>query len=486
MRARIADAEGFVEHGGVKIHYEVYGEGGPTILLHADVDDHPQAVLEGADPLPGPPPPRGRSTTGRATAAPTGRSTRRRTTSEAQVALRARGPRRDRHRPGRRGRAVQGRELGAGAGGRARRPRAAARSSSARRSPLGATPCERGPRTPASTAGARPGAVPGAARRRGPARALGEVQPRVLAATHYEDFLWFFFGQCFPEPHSTKPIEDGVGWGLRDRRGEVLVAESQASRPDAGDDRGVVRARSPARSWSIHGDDDRISPLRRSEVIAELTGGELVVLDGRRAHPAGPRPGAGQPAASTSSPSGSGRPRRTGAGPGRRWNHRPKRVLYLSSPIGLGHARRDLAIARELRERHPDVADRLARPSTRSPGCSSDAGERVHPASRLAGQRVRAHRERGRRARPALLRGAAPDGRDPASRTSWSSTTSSRDGAVRPRRRRRGLGRRPLPAREPGAEAVRVRLADRLRRLPADARRRASARRWSRPTTTPR
>ena len=28
---------------------------------------------------------------------------------------------------------------------------------------------------------------------------------------------------------------------------------------------------------------------------------------------------------------------------------RPKRALYLSSPIGLGHARRDLAIARELR-----------------------------------------------------------------------------------------------------------------------------------------
>jgi predicted glycosyltransferase len=27
-----------------------------------------------------------------------------------------------------------------------------------------------------------------------------------------------------------------------------------------------------------------------------------------------------------------------------------KRVLYLSSPIGVGHARRDIAIARELRK----------------------------------------------------------------------------------------------------------------------------------------
>ena len=43
---------------------------------------------------------------------------------------------------------------------------------------------------------------------------------------------------------------------------------------------------------------------------------------------------------------------------------------------------------------------------------------------------------------------------------------------LRPGGRRRGLGRRPLPAREPRAQAVRVRLDDGLRRLAADARRR--------------
>ena len=31
---------------------------------------------------------------------------------------------------------------------------------------------------------------------------------------HYEDFLEFFFSQCFTEPHSTKQCEDCVGWGL--------------------------------------------------------------------------------------------------------------------------------------------------------------------------------------------------------------------------------------------------------------------------------
>ena len=41
---------------------------------------------------------------------------------------------------------------------------------------------------------------------------------------------------------------------------------------------------------------------------------------------------------------------------------------------------------------------------------------------------------------------------------------------VRPRHRRRGVGRRLLPPREPGAQAHGLRLDDRLRRLAADAR----------------
>ena len=59
---------------------------------------------------------------------------------------------------------------------------------------------------------------------------------------------------------------------------------------------------------------------------------------------------------------------------------RPKRVLYISSPIGLGHAQRDVAIANELRKLHPDLQiDWLAQhPVTRVPEA---CGERVHPAS---------------------------------------------------------------------------------------------------------
>lgn len=65
-----------------------------------------------------------------------------------------------------------------------------------------------------------------------------------------------------------------------------------------------------------------------------------------------------------------------------RAQRRPRRALFLSSPIGLGHARRDVAIAQELRKLHPDLQiDWLAQhPVTR---VLADAGESVHPASAL-------------------------------------------------------------------------------------------------------
>jgi predicted glycosyltransferase len=59
---------------------------------------------------------------------------------------------------------------------------------------------------------------------------------------------------------------------------------------------------------------------------------------------------------------------------------RPKRALYISSPIGLGHAQRDVAIAGELRKLHPDLQiDWLAQhPVTE---VLAARGEHVHPAS---------------------------------------------------------------------------------------------------------
>jgi predicted glycosyltransferase len=73
------------------------------------------------------------------------------------------------------------------------------------------------------------------------------------------------------------------------------------------------------------------------------------------------------------------------APPPRHWargRSRRKRALYISSPIGLGHAQRDVAIADELRKLHPDLEiDWLAQhPVTR---VLQAAGERIHAASAL-------------------------------------------------------------------------------------------------------
>ena len=66
-----------------------------------------------------------------------------------------------------------------------------------------------------------------------------------------------------------------------------------------------------------------------------------------------------------------------------RWTRgrsRRRRALFVCSPIGLGHAQRDVAIARELRQLVPDLEiDWLAQhPVT---AVLEGEGERVHPAS---------------------------------------------------------------------------------------------------------
>jgi predicted glycosyltransferase len=63
-----------------------------------------------------------------------------------------------------------------------------------------------------------------------------------------------------------------------------------------------------------------------------------------------------------------------------RGRRRGRRALYISSPIGLGHAQRDAAIADELRKLHPDLEiDWLAQhPVT---AVLEARGEQIHPAS---------------------------------------------------------------------------------------------------------
>jgi pimeloyl-ACP methyl ester carboxylesterase len=93
----------------------------------------------------------------------------------------------------------------------------------------------------------------------------------------YRGFLEFFFAQMFTEPHSTKPIEDCVGWGL-DTAPETLVA-TQTHGLDEHTVRDLAaRLRCPV--LVIQGTHDAITGAGRGIALAEATGGELVLLEG--------------------------------------------------------------------------------------------------------------------------------------------------------------------------------------------------------------
>lgn len=193
--------------------------------------------------------------------------------------------------------------------------------------------------------------------------------------TDYRDFLEFFFSRCFNEPHSTKPIEDCVGWGL-DTSPEVLVATAVAGGLD---DRDAVldvcsRVRCPV--LVIHGDRDAISPVERGAELARATGGSLLVMEGAGHIPLARDPVAVNLAIRDFATPSDPRNRAWTRGKSRR-----KRALFISSPIGLGHAQRDVAIAKELRALVPDLEiEWLAQnPVTR---VLEGEGETIHPASR--------------------------------------------------------------------------------------------------------
>lgn len=61
-------------------------------------------------------------------------------------------------------------------------------------------------------------------------------------------FLEFFFATAFSEPHSTKQIEDAVGWGMRADPQTVVSARWRRTGP-TGRRRSSYAGGSAARSW---------------------------------------------------------------------------------------------------------------------------------------------------------------------------------------------------------------------------------------------
>jgi pimeloyl-ACP methyl ester carboxylesterase len=96
---------------------------------------------------------------------------------------------------------------------------------------------------------------------------------------HHEDFLQFFFAKIFAEPHSTKQIEDCVGWGL-EMAPETLIACHQALELCGLESFRDVCARVRCPVLVLHGDEDAIRPLAQGAALAETIGGTLVTLEG--------------------------------------------------------------------------------------------------------------------------------------------------------------------------------------------------------------
>ncbi len=194
----------------------------------------------------------------------------------------------------------------------------------------------------------------------------------------YEGFVRWFADELLPEPHSTKQFEDFVEWGL-DTSPDVLLAEWESPSADL----------ATMREWTsqvscpvlaISGTDDRCQSPRRGEVLAEVTGGQHLLIDGAghlapARHPVVVNRAIADFVATL--------PRVPVDAQPQRWRMaltRQRKALFLCSPIGLGHARRDIAIARALREERPDLEiEWLAQPPVTH--LLEAAGETIHPAS---------------------------------------------------------------------------------------------------------
>jgi pimeloyl-ACP methyl ester carboxylesterase/predicted glycosyltransferase len=193
----------------------------------------------------------------------------------------------------------------------------------------------------------------------------------------YRGFLEFFFSELFNEPHSTKQIEDMVAWGL-DTTPEVLnVTECDLGYEGQAGAEALCRGVS-APVLVIHGDADRITPFECGVRVAELTGGRLVTFEGSGHGPQAREPVRVNRLICEFAAHVGGRP----AAPARwvRAQARPRRALYVSSPIGLGHAWRDVAIADQLRRRVPGLEiEWLAQSPVTA--VLERRGETIHPAS---------------------------------------------------------------------------------------------------------
>jgi pimeloyl-ACP methyl ester carboxylesterase/predicted glycosyltransferase len=193
----------------------------------------------------------------------------------------------------------------------------------------------------------------------------------------YCGWVEFFMSQVFTEPHSTKQREDGVAWGLETTAETLLLTGPGVAEPDVDAAEAICQqVRCPV--VIVHGDQDGVVPYETGVALARWTGGQMVTIRG-----GGHAPTMRDPVQANLLIRGFAESLGPCAPASRTWTRardRRLRVLYVSSPIGLGHARRDLAIADELRKLRPglEVHWLAQHPVTE---LLKRRGELIHPAS---------------------------------------------------------------------------------------------------------
>jgi pimeloyl-ACP methyl ester carboxylesterase/predicted glycosyltransferase len=169
----------------------------------------------------------------------------------------------------------------------------------------------------------------------------------------YENWIRFWFDTLGVEPHSTKPVEDMVGWAL-ETDPESMIQGDEEEAPGASTEKSEELCRSlRCRVLVLHGSEDRCQMPSRGRRVSELTNGRFVLMKGVGHLAPGREPVLVNRHITSFVNSLRGTPMQT-----RTWTRgssRPRKALYVSSPIGLGHARRDVAIASELSQLNPDL-----------------------------------------------------------------------------------------------------------------------------------
>jgi len=207
-------------------------------------------------------------------------------------------------------------------------------------------------------------------------RGWGKFNPHYWMNGGYSDFVQWWAQKMLTEPHSTKPIEDAIAWS-HDTDGETIALTiqnhfaAQATRKA----QTALAERLKCPVLVIHGTEDEVTPYADGEALAKVTRGRLETVVG-----AGHMPHARKPVQVNLALREFVERVPRHRDPTVHRSDGRKRALYISSPIGLGHAQRDAAIARELRNLVDGLEiDWLAQdPVTR---VLAKEGERIHPAS---------------------------------------------------------------------------------------------------------